>query len=83
MSEEITAIVEKIKVGRVDHYQDIMVSFIANMNGMVVLQIVDMKQALTMMEDAGVYDDITNLNGKPCIIIRNGMRCEFKEMWKK
>ena len=82
--ERKTAIIEKVKVGRVDHYKNIMLSCTFDMHGTCTSLTFDMEHAHEMMKDIGAYDDIFALVGKPCEIEIDEMNsCHFKGMWKK
>lgn len=78
-----TAIIRKLVVGRVDHYKDIVVRCDFDMNGTGTSLTFTMKEALNMMNDVGIYDNIMGLVGKPCeIFVDDKNTCHFKGMRK-
>ena len=82
--ERQTALIENVKVGRVDHYEDIVITLTFNMNGSGCMLTFSFEQIKKMMIDSKVYDDIQGLVGKPCEILGGwGQACEFLGMWKK
>jgi len=82
--ERMVAIIEKIVIGKTDHYKGITARLTMNMDGSGCLLIFSMEQIAKMMEDAGIYDDVMKLVGKPCWILGGwGEMCEFERMWKK
>ena len=83
-AENKTAIIRSVTVGRVDRYSDLRLSCDFDMNGSGCGLSFSMKEAKQMMEDVGIYDDITGLVGKPCEIhIDETNVCHFEGMWKK
>ena len=83
-NENTTAIIESVKVGRVDHYRGITYSISFDMNGTGCQLTFGENDILKMMSDAKIFNDVLELIGKPCIIFINEKNtCEFKGMWKK
>ena len=80
---EMTAIIKKIKIGKVDYYTELMVSCTMDMDGAGCVLTFSIPQIKQMMEDCNIYDDVFSLVGKPCQIKGGwGERCEFIRMWK-
>ncbi len=81
----VTAIIESVKIGKVDYHKDLMLTCVFDMNNSSMCNLsLTIDEALKMLDDRKL-NNINELVGEPCEIESEGWgsECKFVGMWRK
>jgi hypothetical protein len=84
LSERKTAIIKDVRVGFAEYSKELSLTCSFDMESSTCTLGFSLEQAVKMMNDANVRENIKSLIGKPCEIeIDDKNQCHFLGMWKK